>query len=416
MNIIVSNTLNKKYKNFKIVTSIKELLDLNLKEVNSVVFHELCEKEFDIGIHIPRLSSEGVTHFFYISKKPMITIKMCIRALGGVVLQDDFYFEDEEELMYLVNSDTNSLVTTDDSKSSIEVLGEFFQNFANNSPKISNKFYLNTVNKALKELTKATDTKDYVIRNMGNSAVAIFETASSILNDMEKHKEELEAKLQEIESVTAIQSKPRFALRDPAIRLFPPVEYAGGKRILLIHEYSSCRYLTSCILAYQRYLSLYKNVQCKVVFIHGNEQDTCKKYMDSDFTTITPETLGRTDLLGADIINTSCPKSEVIHAILSTKEEYYIFVDRLYREPIIKGRVVKLNAISGCSDLQRFKLNTKDCVFSTVADNANSLCIPHIPQFSSVRATKYSLYMQTILNDKNSLFTSLDKKFLREEK
>lgn len=414
MNVIVSSTLKKKYKNFKVVATIKELLDLDLKEVDSVIFHELSEKEFDIGIHIPRLSSEGISHFIYISKKPMITIKMCIRALGGVVLQDDFYFEDEDELLYLVTSDATSLTEADDSKSSIEVLGEFFQNFANNSPKISNKFYLNTVNKALKELIKSTNTKDYVIQNMGTSAVAIFETASSILSDMEKHKEELEAKLQEIESVTAMQPRPRFALRDPAIRIFPPVEYTGGKRILLIHEYSHCRYLTSCILAYQRYLSLYKNVQCKLVFIHGNEQDVCKKYSGTDFTALSPETLSRTDLLDANILDINCPKSEVIHAILNTKEEYYIFIDRLYREPIIKGRVVKLNAISGCSDLTRYNLNTKDCIFSTVAENENSLCIPHIPQFSSVRETKYSLYIQTILNEKNSLFEKIDKKFLRE--
>lgn len=403
MRVIVSTTLEDIFSNFVVVDSLKKVESLN--GVNLVIIHDFKETNFDVGVFISRLYNKGINKFIYINPNPDITVKMAIVGVSGHIYEDDFYLEDEEELLALLEElDAGEGESTDLALTSAHIVRDFIEGFARGEERVKAPLYLEQVNSALAELQEITQVQSTQLVNMGVSALEVFGKANTIITGIAAQKQLLEKQLKELEDKSPMQSTTRTSFGGN-ILFFPSYKYTGTGKVLLIRELSPCRYLTSLILAYENYLHYELNKRVKLIFVHQKGAGVGSKY--SEYTSITQESMSLDSLYSAEIIATNNPKNDVMKKIFSAQADIYIVVDRLYgSQDIVVGRVNKLNAVGGRSDLDRFKVQAKNCIFTTVKQSDAFLTIPTINNYPEGVDIRQAAYMQ--ISKEVGLFSKFD--------
>ena len=93
--------------------------------------------------------------------------------------------------------------------------------------------------------------------------------------------------------------------------------------------------------------------------------------------------------------------------IFSKNRDVRIVVDRLYsKTDIVDGRVIRVNAVSGNSDVDRFKIKPEDTIFSTATNFENCFyCIPTVKQYATEKDLRFAQYEQLC----GDVYTKMDK-------
>ena len=396
MNIIISKTLNDNFSKFVLVDSFRKAKEI--AGITGVIIHSFEENDFDAGVFISQLKAMGVKLFVYITSEPSTTIKMVLRGVNGYYFEDEFYFEDEEELEVLIN-ELSSANTEDEFTSvaapAISVIADFMKGYVAGDKFVQTPLYLEQVNSAINELQEVTHRQELQISAMGNSALEVFEKASAIIKNMDTQRKLIEKQLSDLEhsQANAIPSKASFGNN---VMFFSPYKYIGNAKVLLFREYAPTRYLTSFILGYANYLHYVKNRRIKVIFIHQKGQGVAYKY--DAFTSITEENKNMRSLYDSEIIATNNPKKEVLKDLLSLPNEIILVVDRLYgSQDILSGRITKVNVASSFSDIARYDLKVNNTIFSVTNPSPQCLfTISTIKQFPRETDARYATYQQVM--------------------
>ena len=323
MRVIVSTELEDNFSNFIVV---KDFKSINPTGVDVLIIHKFNESDFDAGLFITDLHSKGLKNFIYINENPSLVIKTSIIGVGGEFYEDEFYFEDEDELLSLLED-----ADVDDSSSSLaltsaQIVKDFIGAFSRGEEKIQAPVYLEQVSQAITELSELNYKQELQITEMGESAIDVFKRASSVINSMEVSKKILQKQLDEFEEKVSSQTTRQSSFSSSAIMFFPTFKYSGvSTKVLSIKEYAPCRYLTSFLLAYRHYLHFEKNKKVKLVIVHQKGKNVASKY--SSFTNISQESMGRVELYQNDIIATNNPKSDVMRRLTSQNDDIVIILE-----------------------------------------------------------------------------------------
>lgn len=395
MKVIVSTEVEDIFNNFVVVDSFKKVREL--QGVTTLIIHKYKETDFDAGVFVSSFHTSGINQFLYISESPSPTLLMVLKGVGGLHYTDEFYLDDEEELLSLLDdigiSDSASDVT-DLAAPAVEVLSDFVSSFAKGETRIKAPLYLEQVRSAVNELSEITHQQELQLSTMGASALEVFEKASTIIKNMDAQRKNIEKKLEELElsQANAVSAKPSFGNN---ITFFSPYKYLGNSKVLLIREYAPCRYLTSFILGYLNHLHYELNRRPKLIFVHQKGAGVALKY--NAFTAITQESMILSSLYDSEIIATNNPKKEVMKDLLAKPNDVIIVVDRLYgSQDIVTGRVVKLNAVGSRSDIARYKVKPEETIFSITAQPKQLFTIPTIKQFPIEEDARYAVYSSAL--------------------
>lgn len=391
MKVIISTELQDNYTNFVVV---KDFKSVNPEGVDVLIIHKFDESELNVGIAISDLNSRGISHFLYICENPIMSIKMSVMGVHGSVYEDEFYFDDEDELMALleeigVSDEANSLALT-----STQIVKDFIGAFSRREEKIQSPIYLEQVTQAVNELGKLTHFQELQISEMSMTANKVFDQASSVINSLQENKKEIEKKLDELEEKQASGQGMRRSSFSSSIMFFPSYKYTGvTTKVLCVREYSPCRYLTSFLLAYVHYLHYDKNRRVKLVITHQKGIGVSARY--AGFTTITQESSGKDELYANEIIATNNPKKDVMQKLTSQSDDIVVVLDRLYgNQPIVTGKVTNVSAVSGASDIDRFKLKAENCIFTITEQPTELFHIPLIRNYAKETDMRYAAYSQ----------------------
>lgn len=397
MKVIVSTELDDNFTKFVVVDSFKKVKEL--QGVTTLIIHKYKESDFDAGVFITQFHNSGIDQFIYISSSPSSTLQMVLKGVSGYYYEDEFYFEDEEELSTLLedlgmeDEDENTSLAT----SALNVVNDFVSSFAKGDERIKAPLYLENVTSAVNELSVLTHQQELQLNTMGASALEVFEKASAIIRNMDAQNKNIEKKLEELENQqnNSFPSKPAFG---NSIMFFSPYKYIGNSKILLIREYAPCRYLTSFCMGYLHHLHYVLNRRPKLIFVHQKGAGVSAKY--ADFTSITQESMNMSSLYDNEIIATNNPKKEVMKDLLTKQNDVIIVVDRLYgNQDIVSGRVTKINAVGSRSDIARYKVRPEDTIFSVTRQPKELFTIPVIKSFPTEIDARYAAYTQ-VLGDK----------------
>jgi hypothetical protein len=413
MKVIVSDILDaSKYTRYMVMPNFKEVLS-NAESISCVIIHHASSQGFDLGVYVSKLNEAGIKQFAYINSNPVGTIKMCVLALGGLLLEDEDaedFLEDEDDLDVLLEEffAEGEKSTELTSQSNIDVLSDFIQAFTRKDAKINTPIYIEQVNTALKELAVYTSNQDIVLQDFANTALDTFNKASTLITKMQETKQDLEEKLSKMEENLMKNNNTPATPKDRMNQamFFSSYQYVGGAKVLQIREVSPCRYLTSYILGYKNWLSLAKDKRVKLIFCYSKSSCTGKKYNEWS-TVITPESKNNKILYDAEIIATNTPNNSVMEELMHRKDDVIIVVDRLKgSQPILKKTgVVTLTAVSGATDIQRFGLKAQECIFPVTNYPDNFYCIPHIKGYPMDGDTRRARYMQVCSESYEKLAT-----------
>lgn len=390
MQVILSKTLENKFKNFTVVDSFKKLRTMS--NITTLVINSFVENDFDAGVFISDLKTKGeIKNFFYINSELSTTIVMLIKGMKGHISEEEWYLEDEEELKGYIDSVTEEEEDASSSLPALGVVDQFIQGFVKGDSEINTPLYLQRVKVALNELNEITHKQEVQISTMGESAIEVFESASKIIRAIDAQKREIEKQLSVLETKGNETASNMFS--NTAI-FFQPYRYMNAKKVLVIKEYSPCRYLTSFVYNYVRHLHYDKNKRVKLIIVHQKGANVSAKY--SNITNITSENCGQKVLYNNEYIATNNPKKEVMSELL-TDCEYFVVLDRLYLgESIVTGKVNIVNAVSGVSDIKRYHLDIQDTIFSVTNYKNCLLCIPVIKNFPVEEDARRAMYTQTL--------------------
>lgn len=394
MKVIVSTELDDNFTKFVVVDSFKKVKEL--QGVTTLIIHKYKESDFDAGVFVSQFHNNGIDQFIYISSSPSSTLQMVLKGVNGYYYEDEFYFEDEEELSTLLedlgmeDEDENTSLAT----SALNVVNDFVSSFAKGDERIKAPLYLENVTSAVNELSLLTHQQELQLNTMGASALEVFEKASAIIRNMDAQNKNIEKKLEELENQqnNSFSSKPAFG---NSIMFFSPYKYIGNSKILLIREYAPCRYLTSFVMGYLHHLHYVLNRRPKLIFVHQKGAGVSAKY--ADFTSITQESMNMSSLYDNEIIATNNPKKDVMKDLLTKQNDVIIVVDRLYgNQDIVSGRVTKINAVGSRSDIARYKVRPEDTIFSITRQPKELFTLPTIKNFPTEIDARYAAYTQVL--------------------
>jgi hypothetical protein len=405
MRVIVSTELEDKLNNFVVVDSLKQVQDL--KGVTVLVIHKPKETDFEAGVFITTFHNNGIEQFLYINSNPSPTILMVLKGVGGLHYEDEFYLEDEEELMSLLEDIgmSDGSETTDLAAPALDVVNDFVQGFTRNEDRIKAPLYLENVKSALTELAEISHQQELQLSTMGSSALEVFERASTIIKNMDKQKKDIEKKLEDLE-YTQANTAPSKTMFSNNINFFTPYKYIGNSKVLLIREYAPCRYLTSFVLGYLNHLHYELNRRPKLIFVHQKGAGVSAKY--NAFTTIDENaSSSMASLYDSEIIATNNPKKEVMMNLLNKPNDVIIVVDRLYgREDIVSGRITKVCAASSRSDIARYSLKAENTIFSVTKQPKELFTLGVIKGYPMEEDARLAAYKQTF----DAMYKTLDRK------
>lgn len=420
MNVIISCELDKSaFDNFIVVERFAEVRKIGASLIDTLIIHHFKESTFDAGVYINEFKNSGIKRFIYISEHPDETVKMCLKGLNSYVYDIEDYLSDEEELNILLEdlvaeekegAKTTALVTTEQK---IKILENFIECFKKKDPVINAPIYLNRVKDAVNELSVITQKQELQINTMGAESREIFAKASEIIEKIQMQNIKVNEKLKELEE-SANDVHGRTPLGN-SIDIYGQYKHFGATTVLLIREYSPCRYLTTFVMAYEHYLHYALNKRAKLVICHSKAAEISKKYGGDDFVSITEVSYKTTSLYANEKIAINIPKKDLMKKLIDVNNvDIVIVVDRLYgKNPILTGKnVTTLNAISGSSDVARYGLNAhfSDTIIPvsefTVGGKQPFVTLQTIQDFPPEIDTRYAAYNMQYLET----FKKLDAK------
>lgn len=392
------------YKEFVVVDSFKELNERGLDKSECLIYHHCSsEIELNIGIELESLSKKGMRKFIYICSKEtgvLASIRMFISSKQGIILDDEFYFESEEELKYLVTEGWNEYAhSIVESHSDISVISDFYKNClqGNDGALSVNKFYLDRVGEAIANVSKEHKITLQQMQDMSNTASSLFGSAGHLIDNLVESRDKLIDQVGQLEdalsSMEVQQSRSR--MRNDMVSMYPTVSYSGANNILVIREISSVYALTSFLLAYVNFMTNFMNKKVRLIFIHTKSSLLLKKYdsMIHGMTYITSDNMQNDALFDHTFIHIDTPKKMILSKLMGRPSfDLTIIVDRFYSNKLISGRVHTLYAVSGSADVRREGLKWGDCITSIRAPKSAFLSIPAIKRYSTLEAERYSDY------------------------
>lgn len=411
MRIIVSKDIIKEYKKYTVVDSVEKVLEFD--NVECLVLHSFTDDEVKFASSIAEIRKKFNCTFFYITNDPKAIVTLILNGMQGTVIEDDFYYNNEEDLDDLLESYgvENTALAVSNTKENLAIVRDFITSFSRGEERCSLPFFIQQTNSALSELESAIGKQELQIQEMGSSAITVFQRASQYINALD---EKNKVFAQQLSTLTQQASTPRSRFGGTGVSLFPSVKYnpSPTKGVVVIREFSPCRYLTSFILAYQNYLKIMKNKRVKVVITIQKGKLLYDKYSSSMFTRVSQESAQRTELYSHELIVTNTPQKETLTGIMNAGTyDVIIIIDRLFgADVILNGTNVKqIAAVSGSTDLAKFKLNPKNCIFPFVQFPNAFLTLPTIKKFPNASQPDMRLAAYSTLGTTTGMFERMDK-------
>lgn len=391
MNFIVSESADDFFTQFMVERSLKSMRS-KLKELNSgadlLVIHSFPEKVFEAGVFLTEFKDLGVKSIIYINSNPDPVILNALNGVNGRHISDEFYLESEEDLLSLVE---DLSVDTEVDVSSVGILQDFVTDIGVKVPKnIIPPVVIENATSAIQDLRTSNDYHRQLVSTLGRGTMEVFRNAKALIKDLASEKEFLRKKLDELEN--SINTTPSVgASFGGSINFYSSYRYNGNAKVLLIREYSPCRYLTSFCLGYLSHLHYEKNKRVKLVFIHQKGTGVAKRY--ANWVAINDQNSRIDSLYDHEVLTTNDPKKDVLKTILERAIDIFIVVDRLYgTDDIITGRTTRVCAVGSSGDIARYGINPENTIFSVTAQPKQLFELPVIRNFPLDPDARYSVY------------------------
>lgn len=397
--VVTRKSIQYSPRQFLKVESLKQAAS-TVGNIEFLVYNESTDTDNEKSIYIDQLRSR-VGKFIYIRdpERGDDAVKLLMPALNGIVFDDEYFLEDEEELLNMLecSSEIKALTTMN----GVAVVNDFFQRYmANeNGKEVSNKAYLSVVKNAVRTMVGDYDSKNKELIQMSKTATELFTNTSKALAGSDAQIGLLKKQMEDFEEkIRARRDLPDTSVSvGPAINYFPQIRYLKEKRIIRIKELGNVPFLTSFTLGLRLYLENVKNVKPKLIVIWQKGSLIEKSY--SDFNWITQSTMkDKRNFYGQSIVFTNHPSSDVINELLKDDEfDTFIILDRSLYDNVhlVNSKGDLFYAVGSPRYIKKFRLSPRDCFSSTISKGNWAFYIDYDENYPAERVNRERFYMQT---------------------
>ena len=415
MRVIVSTELEDNYTQYKVVRSFTEVRELK-DDIDILIIHSFNETEFVVGVFLSEFYEDSnIKQYICIANNIPTTIRVLLKSVNGLCYDDEFYFEDEDELNAIIEEQTESTAIAP-TEAPLNIIKDFMQGFVRGEARINTPVVMKRTQAAIQELQNLTDKQHHDLIVYSQNASDIFREASELIRKIDGQKNELLDKIEDLEkSVTTANMGTAPSVFSSEINIFNPHKYAKTiPPLVLVRELTPCRYLTSFLLSYAHYLHFEKNRRVKLIFVVQKSHGVYTKY--SDFVEITQDNYHMKSLYDNETVFVSYPTKEVMRDLLDKPADIIFVVDRLYgKTDIVDGKVYTVYAASSVRDAERFNKDVSKLIIPIEQNKDVLLTLPTIkgyPENIDARFAAYAKVFHDVTSDKTpDKYNELDVRF-----
>lgn len=378
MKLVVS--VNKyEYANFKCFQSFQNIV---WEDVEVLIYHSSRDNDLDSILELSK-ASKTVEKMIYINQNINSLYYGLFAGFDADIYNDESMLSDEDTLEYLVEEYKHTGMNVKSPNDDVETISKFVAAVSKESADslaklVKNTFWLQSLESSMKNVETALVRTDEANVNM----VEMFNKTSEIIEALQEGQirtteeiEKLSTYLQELER--------KGKDKESSLIIFPPYNVANtAPKTLYVRVCSPCRYLFSFLSAYQDYLKMNKQKQVKLLICAPKLKQFMTKYDNENFCRLGMDTINIRGIENYDLYVTFEPRNQVLMKFFSMKADIMIVIDMMFGGNLLQGsKVISLNAISGVSDIKRYKIkDPKTCIVPHTGLNVN-IVIPTLMQY-----------------------------------
>lgn len=402
-----------KLKKCSLFVSIEEVVDFINKTESSIlkdislVIHSTIGDFYNEGMLLTKLSEKYDLNIIYLNSNPNKSFTVMLESLGASVIERDFYLTDVDDFDYLMENintfntsgkkDNSSLLYYDKMIEIIEGISSSLDSLQRRQiRRIINQMRENTSNLAV----MSTNALDVVQESFINTL--------SLVEGKQKDLDDIARQLKELQDREKVEGTPLKSLKlGDTLSHFSPYRHSSGIKVLVLKEYSACRYLTSFALAYLKHCETRMSLNVRLLVVSPNKDLQDDRY--SDFHKLTKSNYKSSDSIRNHISYTTEPFRELLEESVNRNDALLVVIDRTYeKEPIYKGAVTVVNAVSSLNEANKFKLPLNKCLFTITSAEKSVGTIQHIKAYPQNNDSRYSRYLTTFKDVFEKLDSMLD--------
>lgn len=387
-------------RGYKVVQSIK---NLDWSKISCLIFNSTVDDDLTVLLELSKL--KGKVNLIYINENINPLYYSVFHGLNADIYKDESCFSDKDILDFMVSKYGKTGFTVSSAIKDFENLSNCINDILKADAEkaetlVRNELWVKTLNSAMASMdttiARSGQTDSDVVELLGKAhdfVIQLKESNKKItdeLNNLSKTVEDVYSKgMSGVPLVYSAYNVP-----------------SATKKVLYIKFYGHCQYLTSFLMAYQHYLIQHKSYSSKMLIMYPKLPLYISKY--KDIPRLASDTIGIVSM-DYTAFCTYEPRKRVLESFFNTDQDLYIVLDLMFGTELVKGtHVIKMNAVSGMRDIDRFKLDVSNTFFSVCAGKDGWL-IPYITGYSdgvSTETSKRTKYFQQC----GELYKRLDKK------
>lgn len=289
--------------------------------LEALIIHKTSEDPSDFATHLSTIKENGLDKLVYISnpENKQDIIEMFVIGNGGIVLEDEFFLEDEDVLKTSLGvSEGNNLSIV----SGLNVIDNFVSKYINsNGDSPVPQGYLKVVQSASIQLAKEFENKTAQVLKISQEASEVIEEVATNNNEILKQNKEAQKSLQELSNIAKEIRGGTGGSGGAAF--YPMVSYLKEKDIVRIKDIGNTPYLRSFVHGLHSYADGVLHKRCKLIVIMP--VGGLYQMMYDKFKWITKENYKDRSLYSQNIVYTNHPSKTVLEQLLNDNT-YSLFI------------------------------------------------------------------------------------------
>lgn len=382
--------------------------------VECLIFHSSSDSDFDIIRTLNAKAKNKIPKLIYINKELKPLYYCIFTGYGADIYAQEEFLQDADIISYIIETYKETGMTIKSPNEDLDKLAEGIAQLSESSldnieKMVTSPFWLNTLKLSVSNVESALERSNEI-----NSGVVIM--FEDFLDEIEKLAKEIEStsersntEINNLRKTLSDYEKNNNHQSSPFLYSEYPVPL-NADNVVYLKSYGNCRYLISFMVAYQHYLKVNKQYQCKMLLIFPKLPINVKRYTNVA-TRIAQDSIEMINYKDTDLYVTFEPSKRVLDAFFKKQQsQIFIVVDAMLGDKLISGAKVKnLYGISGISDVERFSLKPERCILPIL--KTSGINIPHIPKYIQAGETvRRSMYLE---NCKES-YAKMDKIIIGE--
>lgn len=359
---------------FRVVST---LVGVDWGKVEGIVFNSCKDDDLIVLSEIARVKDK-LKFFIYVNTELKPIYFGLFSGIGADIYKDSELLYDESVVKYMVENYGSTGFTVNspsrDFQNLHRCLVSVLQPEDGQSDVTQSKLWRKTVAEAMATVDTSLARADQINSDM----VRVIGQAKEKVEKLLTTNHEITEQLGELND--RINQYADGLTQTPLI--YAPYKVpVATKRVLYIKYYSHCSYLVSFLIAYQKYLKSQLSLNSRMLLVLPNLQIHAARYQE--IPRLAVETLGALQTLNKELYCTYEPKREVLKRFFEGSNMVYFVLDEMYSNELLSGaKVVKFNAVSGLSDIERFNLNASRTFFS-VSGLEEGFTIPYFQDYNT---------------------------------